>query len=443
MHTLQPDWILTPNGLRSDWAITVQSGTIVDVGPAECHSEIHERVHGLLLVPGFVNAHSHAFQRAFRGHVQWKRTPEDDFWSWRQTMYSVANSLPPEGIFAVSRLAFLEMLESGITEVGEFHYVHHQPDGTPYANPNELAHQVIAAAVDVGIRICLLRVAYARSGYQQPANALQKRFINNTAEEVLGAVDALRNETFGPLVRIGLAPHSVRAVPGHWLDAFAGFDGPVHMHVSEQPAENLQCFAEYERSPTALLSQKGLLGPSFTAVHMTHPEKGDAELFAQSGAHVCVCPTTELDLGDGFLPTSMKQMAKLCVGTDSHSQIDLMLECRALELHARALDGARNVLAPVGEPDGLALRLLDAGTVGGRMALGGPPQGLEVGAPADFAGIQMDKTGAIGVPPLQALVFASNPDWVTDVWVNGERVIRDGRHSRRLEVIQAALPWLS
>ena len=442
MHTLQPDWILTPEGLRSDWAITVQSGTIVDVGPAERHREIHERAHGLLLVPGFVNAHSHAFQRAFRGHVQWKRTPEDDFWSWRQTMYSMANSLPPEGIFAVSRLAFLEMLEAGITEVGEFHYVHHQPDGTPYSNPNELAHQVIAAAVDVGIRICLLRVAYARSGFKQAPNPLQKRFINRTPEDVLQAVTLLREQNFGPLVRIGLAPHSVRAVPEHWLNVFAGFDGPIHMHVSEQPAENEQCESEYGLSPTALLAEKGLLHSLFTAVHMTHPKQGDAALFAQSGAQVCVCPTTELDLGDGFLPTSVKQSAKLCVGTDSHSQIDIMMECRALELHARALEGSRNVLAPVAEPNGLALRLLEAGTTSGRHALGGVGRGLEAGAPADITGIQLRKTGAMGVPPLQALVFVSNPDWVTDVWVHGERVVRQGLHSRRTQVIEAALPWL-
>ena len=182
-------------------------------------------------------------------------------------MYSMANSLPPEGIFAVSRLAFMEMLEAGITEVGEFHYVHHQPNGTPYEDPNEMAHQVIAAARDMGIRICLLRVAYARAGYQQPPNPLQKRFINHTADEVLRSVRDLAATDFGPLVRVGLAPHSVRAVPGEWLDAFASFKGPVHMHVSEQPAENEQCVAEYGRSPSGVLAQKGLLNASFTAVH--------------------------------------------------------------------------------------------------------------------------------------------------------------------------------
>jgi formimidoylglutamate deiminase len=396
----------------------------------------------VLLLPGFVNAHSHAFQRAFRGHVQWRPKGRDDFWSWREAMYSVANELPPEGIEAMSRLAFLEMAEAGVTQVGEFHYLHHNPDGSKYDDPNELARRVIAAALDVGIRICLLRVAYGRAGHNRASVPAQRRFIDLSPTAALEAIEAL-SQLADERVSVGLAPHSIRAVPKSWLQEFAQFSGPIHMHVSEQPSENGAAMAEYGCSPLAVIQKQGMLSPLFTAVHMTHPLSGDLSRLKEGGARICVCPTTELDLGDGLLPNVYREAIPLCVGSDSQARIDMMAEARALELHARALAGQRNVLTPVNEAHGLAKRLLKAVGSEGAAALGADQAGvLAVGAKADLVGLSLDRPAALGVPPLEAAVFSSNPDWVKDVWVGGTRVVRDGEHPHRASILRAARQWL-
>ncbi|MEZ4318060.1 MAG: formimidoylglutamate deiminase [Myxococcota bacterium] len=437
---LHPEWVWTEEGPRTGMSVVLTT-EIVQVSSRDRHPE-GEALPGKLLLPGFVNAHSHAFQRAIRGHVQWTRDADSDFWTWRDRMYAAANGLAPEGIEAVSRLAFLEMLEAGFTTVGEFHYLHRQPDGTPYADPDELASRVVSAALDVGLRICLLRVVYARGGFDVPLGPNQQRFLTTTPDEALSAVARL-SEHPDPRVSVGLAPHSVRAVPRDWLAELARYDGPIHAHVSEQPAEVRATLEATGLTPLALLDEHGLVTPRFTAVHLTHPTPDDLARMRRSGARICVCPTTELDLGDGFLPVEARHGIGLCIGTDSHARIDALEEARSLELHARAVAGRRNVMSPPGELHGLSERLLRALTVEGAQALGSPAGRIVPGAPADLVAIDLERPAALGVPPLEAAVFGASPEWVSDVWVGGERVVSGGRHPARERVIAAARPYLA
>jgi formimidoylglutamate deiminase len=442
LEIVQPSWAWTPEGVLQDPVITIGDGRILRCSAEGRHPDGPVlRLPGHLIVPGLVNAHSHAFQRAFRGHVQWRDGGRDDFWSWREAMYRVAGALDADAVEAISRLAFLEMMESGITEVGEFHYLHHRPDGRPYEDPDVLARRVVAAARDVGLRITLLWVAYARGGPGQPLSARQRRFGVSDVAAALDAVDRLGGlATDG--VRIGLAPHSVRAVPPAWWPDLATFEGPLHVHVAEQPREVEACRAETGQPPLALLEAAGVLSPRFTAVHLTWPDEGDVDRLVAADAQVCVCPSTELDLGDGFLPVAVREAARLCLGSDSHARIDLLHEARTLELHARGLTGRRNVLAPPGERHGLAERLLRAATTAGSRALGGPEARLRPGDPADLVAIDLSGPAFLGVPPLEAAIFGADPGHVRHVWVGGRRVVRDGRHPERDAALAAARPVL-
>ncbi len=442
MTVLEPDRVWTPSGVHAGWTVTITSGRIVRVGPAARHHDVSVPLPGRMLMPGLVNAHSHAFQRAIRGHVQRGGGSGSDFWSWRDAMYAVVATLPPEGVEAISRLAFLEMVEAGITHVGEFHYLHHQRDGTPYADPDELARRVIAAALEVGIRITLLRVAYGRSAPGEALRGTQRRFGDRGPEDALAALDRLAPSD--PRVGLGLAPHSVRAVPAPWLEAFAAWSGVVHAHVAEQPLEVAACRAEHGRSPLMVFDHAGLLNDRFTAVHLTFPDEGDVDRLVAADASVCACPTTEQDLGDGFLPLSVRA-ARICLGSDAHARIDPFEEARSLEWHARALAGRRHVMTPAEATPGLASRLLDAATRAGSRSLGvgvADAAGVVDGMPADLIAVALDRPAALGVPPLEAVVFGGSPEWVRDVWVAGEPVVRDGRHPRRDVICDAARPWL-
>jgi formimidoylglutamate deiminase len=262
-----------------------------------------------VLLPGMVNAHSHAFQRGIRGATQARAAGDpSDFWSWRQAMYTSALALTPDEIYSSTRACFSEMLAAGITTVGEFHYLHRDRDGQTYDDPNELSRQVIRAAEDVGIRLLLLEVYYARAGADRPPLPEQRRFIDGTVAAYLARVDTLRGECRGELVQLGIAPHSVRAVDERALKDLAAYarahELVVHAHVSEQTRENEECVAEHGCSPTQLLARTGCLDPAragmFTAVHAIHVSAADHALLA--GHNVCACPTTEADLGDGIVP---------------------------------------------------------------------------------------------------------------------------------------------
>jgi formimidoylglutamate deiminase len=435
-----PDALFWEGGLREGLALTLlPDGRVKGVVPAAQAPEGTERLVGRVLLPGLVNGHSHAFQRLIRGATEHRAQghERDDFWSWREKMYRAAEQLTPEDVYIASRQAFLEMALAGICAVGEFHYLHHQPDGTPYADRTELARQVIRAAREVGLRIALLRVGYARSGHNVAENPRQSRFKDARVEDVLRDTQALKSAfAEDPCVAVGLAPHSVRAVPKPWLQELAesGWDGPLHMHVSEQTAEIDACLAEHGRRPVQLLGDLGLLGPRFTAVHAIHLEDDEVKSLGTSSSFVCACPTTEQNLGDGVIPADhlLNAGARLTLGSDSQATIDILQEARLLEGHLRLVRRRRNVLDPgTGTSEGLATRLFGFATREGARSIGFDTGELAPGKPADVFTVATHHPSLVGAKTgslLPTLVFAGQPAAIRDVAVNGEWRVRDGRH---------------
>src|SRR6185369_996723 len=362
-----PDFIYVDGRFQSEVALVCDQRVVKLAPAAEVPNPV--RLKNRALLPGLVNAHSHAFQRVIRGRTERRsQNTSDSFWTWREQMYAAANRLTPEDIYAASRMAFLEMALAGITAVGEFHYLHHAPDGTPYSDPNLLEREVIRAARDAGIRIALLRVAYARAGYQTEPNPRQVRFIESSPDVYLKNLEQLlaAPELKDGAAWVGVAPHSVRAVPLAYLKAVVEFANArglvVHMHVAEQAAEVEACIEEYGRSPVALLETESLLGARFTAVHAIHVTPKAISAVARSGAHVCACPTTERNLGDGVVPVDayFKAGVPVSLGTDSQVQIDLLEDARELEYHLRLQRTARNVLAPEDHDESALARRLFA-----------------------------------------------------------------------------------
>ncbi len=387
-----------------------------------------------LLLPGLVNAHSHAFQRTIRGATHQRRAGDpSDFWSWREAMYRAATSLDPEGVYRATKACYREMLAAGITCVGEFHYLHHQPNGTPYDDPNELSKQVIRAAQEVGIRLVLLEVLYQRAGAGQPPLPEQRRFCDRSVDAYLRRVDDLLSAG----VDVGLAPHSIRAVTGNQLRELADYASAhhlvMHAHVSEQPRENAECAAEYsddggkttKMTPTAAFAEAGCLERtrSFTAVHAVHVSAGDLALLGDH--HVCACPTTEADLGDGIVPAieHRRAGARLALGSDSNAIIDLIQEARLLEMNERLRTGARICLAL--PPSGLGLSLLAAATQAGASSLGRADLGqLAVGSPFDAFTVDLDHPQLADVDSahrLDALMLAGTAAPIDQVFVGGVR----------------------
>jgi formimidoylglutamate deiminase len=415
-QTLLPDLVVDAQGAIGGVGISVEEGRVVEVGPATDG----ERLQGKALAPGFINDHSHAFQRGLRGAVEWIEPshPGDDFWTWREQMYALAGGLAPDSIREVSRRCFGEMLSAGYTSVTEFHYVHHHPDGTQYENPNTLAKAVAQAAEDTGIRLLLLPVAYARGGLP--------RFRDPSVRAFFQRVDALREWSEGrPLVEIGIAAHSVRAVPRGWLEEIGRYarrdDLPVHIHADEQPREIEECQAEHGLRPVELLAEAGFLGTSTTIVHATHAATRELDLLSQHGASVCACPTTEGNLGDGFLPAGeiLERNLRLSVGSDSHVRIDPFEELREIETNARRLSGRRNVLI-TGNETSPTPYLLRAGW---------NSRGLEAGDQADLIEIDLSHPALADVEAKNlpsALVFGSGNGVVAGTWVDGRRVYARG-----------------
>jgi formimidoylglutamate deiminase len=431
-----PDLIYLDGRFESGRAIVCDdAGNIVRIAASE---EVPDatRLSGRALLPGMVNAHSHAFQRVIRGRTEHRSEHStDSFWTWREQMYAAANRLEPEEIYDVSRRAFLEMALTGITAVGEFHYIHHQRDGSPYADPNLLEREVIRAARDVGIRIALLRVAYARAGYQTEPNPLQIRFIEQTPDVYLKHLEQLLGapELSDGTAWVGVAPHSVRAVPLDYLKTIVTFANeralPVHMHVAEQPAEVSACIEEYGRSPVALLETEGLLSKRFTAVHAIHVTPKAIASLARAGAFVCACPTTERNLGDGVVPVDayLDAGVRISLGSDSQIQIDLLEDARELEYHLRLQKMQRNVLAPE-----LARKLFDCATINGAVSIGLQGGGkIEVGSPTDFFTVDLEDLSIAGADPdslLTNIVFSLSRTAVRDVVVGGKQIISHGLH---------------
>lgn len=453
-----PDLLYAGGRFRSGHALVCGAdGRVVSVSRVEELSEETNRVRlrGRALLPGMVNAHSHAFQRVIRGRTEYRgRAASDSFWTWREMMYAAATRLTPEDIYDASRMAFMEMSLAGITSVGEFHYLHRAPDGGEYDDPNLLALEVVRAARDVGLRIALLRVAYARAGFQKEPDPRQRRFIEPDPAVFIRHAETLSRALAGdPHAWLGIAPHSVRAVPVEYLRALGEYaltqQLPLHMHVAEQPAEIESCVAETGRTPVALLADEGVLGPRFTGVHAVHVTPEEVELLARARACVCACPTTERNLGDGVVPADafFKAGVRVSLGTDSHTQIDLFEDARELEYHLRLKTLRRNVLAPEvdesrsedsSEVAGLAARLFHCATVAGAESIGAPAGAFEPGHAADFFTVDLDDptiAGAGAEDLLPAIVFSLSRAAVRETAVGSRLVNEAGRHPSQDEIV--------
>jgi formimidoylglutamate deiminase len=433
-----PDLLYSQGAFKREECLLVgQNGTILPPGDSVAVDTVS--LPGKALLPGFVNSHSHSFQRLIRGKSESRAMSGRDFWSWRGTMYHAAAHLDPEEVYDVARMAFLEMLLSGTTTVGEFHYLHNAPGGAPYEDPNLLSKQVIAAAKSVGIRIVLLRSAYLRSGYELPPDPGQIRFFESTAR----FIDNMEALTAATDVPVGVAPHSLRAVPLRDLRQIAEWTRerklPLHMHVAEQIAENEACLREYGLTPVALLDKEGLLAPNFTAVHAIHISAEEIGLLARSGATICSCPTTERNLGDGIIVADqvMREGIRIALGSDSQAQIDPLEDARELEYHLRLDREQRAILDQIGGK-ALASRLFDCATVNGARSLGVNAGTLSAGSFADFFTVDLDDlsiAGHSGEDLLPLLVFSLDRTAIRDVVVNGRWVVRDGRHPLQEEIV--------
>jgi formiminoglutamate deiminase len=369
-----------------------------------------------LTLPGLANCHSHAFHRALRGRTQRDR---GTFWSWREQMYAVAQRLDPDTYFDLARATFREMALAGITTVGEFHYLHHQPDGTPYDDPNAMGRALIEAAHEAGIRIALLDTCYLSSGFGAPVEGVQARYSDGDAEAWAVRVASLDPAASDSTV-IGAAVHSVRAVPAEQLATITekAAGRPLHVHLSEQTQENDACIAAYGATPAQLLADHGVLGPLTTAVHATHLTSDDIAHLGGTRTQACFCPTTERDLGDGVGPSRRLHDAgsPLTLGSDSHAVIDLFEEMRAVEMDERLASHQRGHWS--------ATELLTAATTTGHASLGFPDAGeIRVGHRADLVTLDTSspRTAGTGADEGTA-VFAATAADVVQVMVDGRVV---------------------
>jgi formimidoylglutamate deiminase len=443
-HGWLPDFLLINGEMTSGIAFFAgESGIITRLSGAAEDLARAERLKNRAVLPGLVNVHSHTFQRVIRGRTEWRNPGQrDTFWTWREKMYDAATRLTPEQIYQTAKAAFLEMVLSGITAVGEFHYLHHQADGSRYSDPNLIGKLVIQAAREVGLRIVLLRTAYLRAGYGKAPNPGQTRFITGDAATFISDTEELsawvkKFDSRGE-ADVGVAPHSVRAVTQDYLLEIADYARQreicLHMHVSEQPGENEACIQEYGVSPVTWLERMGLLGPRFTAVHAIHISEPEAVFLADSGSSICACPTSERNLADGAVRADwlLARGANICLGSDSEIQIDLLEDARLLEYHLRMQQLERVVLdPPVPGRERLSQMLYETASKSGAKSLRQSVGELTVGKPADFLAIDLDDLSVAGASPetlVANAVFSLERTAVKEVYVGGRCVVKDGRH---------------
>ena len=415
------EYILTPQGMVRDQALVVGAdGRIERIeprGPGPCD--------GFLALPGMPNAHSHAFQRALAGYGE---VPggQDSFWSWREAMYRLANRVSPEDMFVITREAFWDMLRGGYTSVAEFHYLHHMPDGRPGA---QMGRAVAAAARETGIRLRLLPVFYQQGGFGQAARDEQRRFVHGSVEDFCGLLEELHD------VELGLAPHSLRAVPVESLprliEATARYmaaDAPIHIHISEQRREVEECQQLYKLSPIELLQRHVQLGPRWNLVHATHASASECDSVRKAGASVVLCPITEAYLGDGLFAADdfVSAGGRIAIGSDSNCRIDAVEELRLLEYGQRLRKERRARLAT---DSGLGVPLWTAACRGGAVALGHPSGAIEPGNFADLAVLQRGAPALRGHDVdtlMDALIIGGSRADIGDVYVGGQRRVHAG-----------------
>ncbi len=392
-------------------------------------------------VPGIANVHSHAFQRGMAGLAETAGPAGDDFWTWREVMYRFLGRLTPDDVEAVAALAYAEMLESGFTRVGEFHYLHNAPNGRHYDRPEEMAERIVAAADLTGIGLTLLPVFYAHAGFGgAPPNSGQRRFIN-TPDRFARLVETGRVLVSGlPDARLGVAPHSLRAVTPEELDLVIGLaeGGPIHIHAAEQVREVSDCIAWSGLRPVEWLLANAPVGADWCLIHATHLTQGEIDGLAARGAVAGLCPITEANLGDGLFPAPdfLAARGRFGLGTDSNVLIDAAQELRAMEYGQRLSRRARNVLATPGRAS-VAAGLFIAAVAGGAQALAGEPPGLRVGASLDVVGLRADHVslcGRRGDAILDGWIFAAGAAAIDQVWRRGRKVVADGRHIHKAAI---------
>jgi formiminoglutamate deiminase len=426
---------LLPAGWASDVRLVFRDGLIasVETGCPPAGADARHAVG----VPGIANVHSHAFQRAMAGLTEQRGPSTDTFWTWRETMYRFALAIGPEETEAVAALLYAEMLEAGFTAVGEFHYLHHAPDGQPYDNIAELADRIVAAAAHAGIGLTLLPVFYAHGNFGgAPPTAGQRRFLNDPARFARLMEASRASVARLPGARIGVAPHSLRAATAAELAAVIGLagDGPVHMHIAEQRREVEDSRAWSGETPVAWLLRRFPVGPRWCLIHATHMTPDETIGLAHTGAVAGLCPLTEGNLGDGTFPALLfrESGGHLGVGSDSNVQIGVAAELRQLEYAQRLSHRERNVLAEAGGSTGRAL--IDAAVAGGAQALGGGPHGLAIGAAADLVTLDVANPLYAHLADdrlLDAWVFSAGNALVDCVWARGVQQVEAGRHRDR------------
>jgi formiminoglutamate deiminase len=412
------DYAWLPSGLRRNVLVDVADGRFTDVTPDSDQGDA-TRLPGVLL-PGFANAHSHAFHRALRARTH---SGGGTFWTWREAMYSVASQLDPDSYLTLARATYAEMALAGITSVGEFHYLHHAPGGVRYADENAMGEALRQAATDAGIRLTLLDTCYLTGGLDptghKPLAGPQLRFSDGNVGRWAERVEHL---TPSDGMTVGVAIHSVRAVPREELGAvsFVAAGRPLHAHVSEQPAENAACEQFYGCTATTLLDDEGVLGPTTTAVHATHLTDADIATLGRTRTTICLCPTTERDLADGIGPSTRLRDAgcPITLGSDQHAVVDMFEEARGLEMDERLRSAERGRFTPA--------ELLGALT--GHGSLGWPDAGrLQAGAVADLVAVRLDTVRTAGCEPDQIMLVATAAD-IDTVIVGGEPIVESGQH---------------
>ncbi len=427
MQALFFDHALLPDGWAHDVRLQIEAGRIARI-EHNTQPQPGDARHAAAL-PGLPNLHSHAFQRGMAGLAETRGPAGDSFWTWREIMYRFLDGMEPEDVEAISAQAFIEMLEGGFTRVGEFHYLHHDRAGLPYADPAELSRRVASAAATAGIRLTLLPVFYAHGGFGgAPPSPGQRRFVSTLDgfARLLGSVRGLDG------VAIGVAPHSLRAVTPQELAAVCAMQpsGPLHIHAAEQVREVEECLAWSGARPVEWLLDHAAVDGRWCLIHATHMTPGETERLARSGAVAGLCPVTEANLGDGIFPGAAFHAlgGRYGVGSDSNVAISAAAELRLLEYGQRLQSRARNVLA-AGEGSSTGRALFDAALAGGAAALGAPLPRLAEAEPADLVSLSPGLDYARGDRILDGWIFANSA--VDAVWVGGKQLVSAGRHRDR------------
>ena len=436
---------LLPGGWAHDVVFTISdTGDLTAVSPNVAAKGV-ECIAGTVL-PGMPNLHSHAFQRAMAGLAERAGPAGDSFWTWREVMYGFVRRLRPEHVEAIAAQLYVEMLKAGYTAVGEFHYLHHDPDGHPYADPAEMARRVVAAATATGIGMTLLPVLYGYGGFGgQPAGEGQRRFLNEP-DRLLSIIQAVRADTAAdPQIAVGVAPHSLRAVTPETLRAVVtGMDAhaPIHIHVAEQGREVQDCIEWSGARPVEWLLQNAPVGSRWCLVHATHITDEEAARLAVSGAVAGLCPTTEANLGDGVFPAPdyLAADGAFGIGSDSHISVSPIEELRWLEYGQRLTHKQRNLLAGGEGAPSVGALLYRRAIAGGAQALARPIGQLAPGCRADLVVLNDDNPalyGRDGDVLLDSLIFAGNTNPVRAVMVGGRWVVQDGHHPHEEKVFAA------